>query len=106
VKELREENKEVQGVRIEVSSGGCHGFQTKFFTIQNPPLQQDIVFGEDNAKFVIDPMSLKCIEGSQIIFSAEMMSQEFLVQANPNSQEECSCHLSFAPKPGLFENNM
>ena len=84
-------------LRLRVDGGGCSGFQYKF-ELDTEDQEDDIVFEKSGAKLVIDETSLDLVRGSTIDFVEEMISSSFQVVNNPNSESNCGCGASFAPK--------
>lgn len=58
----------------------------------------DAVFEKAGAKLIIDETSLDLVRSSTIAFVEEMISSSFQVVNNPNSESNCGCGASFAPK--------
>jgi iron-sulfur cluster assembly accessory protein len=81
-------------LRLAVSGGGCSGFQYGF-TLDDTPLDDDLVIERAGAKLVIDPVSIAYLEGSEIDFVDNLMGQSFQV-TNPNAKSSCGCGTSFS----------
>ena len=84
------------GLRLEVISGGCSGFQYKFTKVTEENEEDgDVLIQADDGEALMhmDPASAEKIDGSTIDFKADLMSQEFVV-INPNSNV-CGCGKSF-----------
>jgi len=67
----------------------------------NPPDAEDRIFtfeGMQDAKLIIDNVSLGLVAGSTVDYVEEMMSSSFRVKDNPNSKQSCGCGSSFEPK--------
>ena len=81
-------------VRVQVSGGGCAGFQYgfSFDSEQNP---DDTIVEREGAKVVIDAMSLEFLKGSEIDFVEDLIGSAFSIK-NPNASSSCSCGSSFA----------
>ena len=84
-------------LRLRVDGGGCSGFQYKF-ELDTEKHEDDAVFEKAGAKLIIDETSLDLVRGSTIAFVEEMISSSFQVVNNPNSESNCGCGASFAPK--------
>lgn len=84
-------------LRLRVDGGGCSGFQYKF-ELDTEKHEDDAVFEKAGAKLIIDETSLDLVRGSTIDFVEEMISSSFQVVSNPNSESNCGCGASFAPK--------
>lgn len=88
------DNKPDQMLRITVSGGGCSGFQYGF-TFSDTTEQDDLVFERDNAKVVIDQISLELLNGAELDFVDDLMGAYFQIR-NPNATSSCGCGVSFA----------
>ena len=80
-----------------MDSGGCSGFQ---YNIEMCDIikDTDIQFQHDGVTIVVDEITLDMIKGSTIHYKDEMIRSAFEVLDNPNSEQNCSCGTSFAPK--------
>ncbi|MCR6501804.1 iron-sulfur cluster insertion protein ErpA [Shinella sp. CPCC 101442] len=85
---------EKQALRVSVEGGGCSGFSYKFDLVD---VQQDddIVLEKDNAKVLIDQLSLVYMDGSEIDFIDNLLGQSFQIR-NPNAVASCGCGTSFS----------
>lgn len=81
-------------LRISVEGGGCSGFSYKF-DLTGESQDDDIVIERDNARVLIDQMSLVYMEGSEIDFVDNLLGQSFQIK-NPNAVASCGCGTSFA----------
>ncbi|XP_036322054.1 iron-sulfur cluster assembly 2 homolog, mitochondrial-like [Rhagoletis pomonella] len=84
-------------LRITVEGGGCSGFQYKF-DLDSKLSSDDIVFGEENAKVVIDSISLEYCAGATVDYHTELIRSGFRMLANPQAEQGCSCGSSFSIK--------
>jgi iron-sulfur cluster assembly accessory protein len=82
-------------LRISVSGGGCSGFQYEYNLVQEEPANDDLVLQRDNAKVLIDPLSLEFMGGAEIDFVDDLIGQSFQIK-NPNAVASCGCGTSFA----------
>lgn len=85
---------EKTALRVSVEGGGCSGFSYKFDLV-NDRADDDIVIEKDNARVLIDSMSVVYMEGSEIDFVDNLMGQSFQIK-NPNAVASCGCGTSFA----------
>ena len=85
---------EKQALRVSVEGGGCSGFSYKF-DLTGDRQDDDIVIERDNARVLIDQMSLVYMEGSEIDFVDNLLGQSFQIK-NPNAVASCGCGTSFA----------
>lgn len=84
-------------LRITVEGGGCSGFQYKF-DLDTKLKNDDVVFGEGNAKVVIDNLSLEYCSGATVDYHTELIRSGFRILANPQAEHGCSCGSSFSVK--------
>jgi len=104
-------------LRIQVESGGCHGFQYLMSLITLPsndasnwaPVvgDEDTVFQYiaddaddatttfDGPKVVVDQPSLDLLKGSKIDFTMELIGSQFKITDNPLATSSCGCGTSF-----------
>ena len=85
---------EKTALRVSVEGGGCSGFSYKFDLV-NDRADDDLVIEKDNARVLIDSMSVTYMEGSEIDFVDNLMGQSFQIK-NPNAVASCGCGTSFA----------
>jgi len=104
-------------LRIQVESGGCHGFQYLMSLTTLPPLSSnglaqeappaakagvldddDTVFAAGDgsgAKVVMDGPSLELLKGSKVDFTMELIGSQFKIVDNPLATSSCGCGTSF-----------
>ncbi len=89
--------KEPQGsaLRISVAGGGCSGFQYEYNLVQEEASADDLLLARDNARVLIDSLSLEFMGGSEIDFVDDLIGQSFQIR-NPNAVASCGCGTSFA----------
>lgn len=94
-------------LRIGVSAGGCSGFQYEFEFANPSDIEEDedLVLTKQNAQFIVDKTSLKFIKGAKLDFVSDFIQTSFVLTDNPNIVSECGCNVSFAPNPGLLEED-
>ncbi|MDP2731694.1 MAG: iron-sulfur cluster insertion protein ErpA [Hoeflea sp.] len=81
-------------LRVSVEGGGCSGFSYKF-DLADQPADDDIVLERDEARVLIDQISLVYMAGSEIDFVDNLMGQAFQIK-NPNAVASCGCGTSFS----------
>ncbi|ATY64174.1 iron-sulfur cluster assembly accessory [Cordyceps militaris] len=103
-------------LRIQVESGGCHGFQYLMSLITIPQKdaadfattvgEEDSIFqyvGEDpavgakydGARIILDEPSLDLLKGSKVDFTMELIGSQFKIVDNPLATSSCGCGTSF-----------
>jgi len=110
-------------LRIQVESGGCHGFQylMSLVTLPGalpspgsaaPPPEDANAIGEDDTifayaadhggspdltapKIILDTPSLELLEGSKVDFTMELIGSQFKIVDNPLATSSCGCGTSF-----------
>ncbi|KOF22514.1 MAG: iron-sulfur cluster insertion protein ErpA [Ensifer adhaerens] len=81
-------------MRVSVEGGGCSGFSYKFDLVDDAN-DDDFVLEKDNAKVLIDSLSLVYMGGSEIDFIDNLLGQSFQIK-NPNAVASCGCGTSFS----------
>ena len=90
---LASHDKPANGLRVKVVGGGCSGLQYKMdLDIERPG---DKVFGEDDAKIIVDRKSFLYLNGTELDYSDALMQAGFNLQ-NPNVKRSCGCGQSFS----------
>ena len=95
VKGILEQEKETlkQGaLRIYVQGGGCSGFQ--YGMVLDEVAEDDQVIETDGIKVVVDPMSLRHLDGAEVDYKEDLMGGGFAIK-NPNATSTCGCGHSF-----------
>jgi len=113
-------------LRIQVESGGCHGFQYLMKLVTLPPtlLEKDaripdedegalrdddtiFTYSPDGSpaaadltapKIVLDGPSLELLKGSKVDFTMELIGSQFKIVDNPLATSSCGCGTSFDVK--------
>ena len=81
-------------LRVSIEGGGCSGFQYKF-DVDRDIAEDDLVIDRNGALVLIDPISLKYMDGAEIDFVDDLIGASFKV-ANPNGTASCGCGTSFS----------
>lgn len=103
-------------LRIQVESGGCHGFQYLMSLITIPPKgspewssvvrEDDTIFqyhpddenptsSTQGPKIILDEPSLDLLKGSKVDFTMELIGSQFKIVDNPYATSSCGCGTSF-----------
>lgn len=110
-------------LRIQVESGGCHGFQYLMSLITLPPRdattdpspsspslnEDDSIFeyvpedsdaassssSKASPRIVLDEASLDLLKGSKVDFTMELIGSQFKIVDNPYAVSSCGCGTSF-----------
>ena len=81
-------------LRVSVEGGGCSGFQYKFDLVE-APAADDLVIERDQARVLVDPVSLEFLNGAEIDFVDDLIGASFKIR-NPNATASCGCGTSFS----------
>ena len=81
-------------VRLVVEGGGCSGFKYDF-KFEKELKENDKIFEKNDAKLVIDDISLQFMSGTELDYVETMTSSEFQFK-NPNASANCGCGQSFS----------
>jgi len=90
--EQEKENVPQGGLRIYVQGGGCSGFS--YGMVLDDVADGDQVFEQQGVKVIIDPMSLRYLEGAEVDYKEDLMGGGFAIK-NPNAVSTCGCGHSF-----------
>ncbi|KAK4222067.1 hypothetical protein QBC38DRAFT_490721 [Podospora fimiseda] len=97
-------------LRIQVESGGCHGFQYLMKLVSLPTSTKDLAeddtiftFSPDDQtqtdltspKIILDGPSLDLLKGSKVDFTQELIGSQFKIVDNPLATSSCGCGTSF-----------
>ncbi len=80
------------GLRVGVRGGGCSGFQ--YALALDEKRDDDLVFDYDGIRLIVDPASMRYVDGSQVDYTESLMGAGFEVN-NPNVVASCGCGSSF-----------
>ena len=81
-------------LRVSVEGGGCSGFSYKF-DLADGVQDDDVIVEKNDAKVLIDSLSLVYMAGSEIDFVDNLLGQSFQIK-NPNATSSCGCGTSFS----------
>ncbi len=85
-------------LRVQVESGGCHGFQYLMSLTSTSEVSgaDDTVFESDEgARVVMDEPSLELLKGSKVDYTTELIGSQFKIADNPLATSSCGCGTSF-----------
>ncbi len=80
------------GLRVGVRGGGCSGFQ--YALALDEKNDDDHVFDASGIPVLVDPASLRYVDGSTVDFTESFQGSGFEV-TNPNTVASCGCGSSF-----------
>jgi len=80
------------GLRVGVRGGGCSGFQ--YALALDERREDDHVFDYDGIRLIVDPASMRYVDGSTVDYTESLMGSGFEVN-NPNVVASCGCGSSF-----------
>jgi iron-sulfur cluster assembly protein len=81
------------GLRLAVKKTGCSGF-AYVVNYADDIGRDDVVFEQGGVKVIVDPESLRMIDGTEVDFVREGLNEAFRFR-NPNVKGECGCGESF-----------
>ena len=88
--------RETHALRVFVSGGGCSGLQYGM-TFDPSPREVDTISMQHGMRVVIDPQSLRYMDGATIDYVDSLMGGGFHIE-NPNAVSSCGCGHSFRTK--------
>jgi len=84
----------IAGLRIEVSSGGCSGFQYAMSLEETAP-EGDVAIQAGDYTVFVDPASKDMLSGVIVDFTESLEGSGFTFE-NPNAKSSCGCGKSFS----------
>jgi iron-sulfur cluster assembly protein len=81
------------GLRLAVKKTGCSGF-AYVVNYADDVHRDDRIFEDRGVKVVVDPESLRYVDGTEIDFVKQGLNEAFRFR-NPNIKGECGCGESF-----------
>lgn len=85
--------KPIAGLRVEVSSGGCSGFQYALSLAEAAPAG-DVVVETGGVSVFVPEASVAMMQGVTIDFTESVEGAGFVFD-NPNAKSSCGCGKSF-----------
>src|SRR5260370_39470191 len=95
--EREKQNTPAGGLRINVQGGGWSGFS--YGMVLDEPADGDQIIEAEGVKVIIDPMSLRYLEGAEVDYKEDLMGGGFAIK-NPNATSTCGCGHSFTTGEG------
>ena len=83
---------ETAGLRVGVRGGGCSGFS--YGMVLDEAADGDEIVEVAGVKVIVDPMSLRYLEGAEVDYKEDLMGGGFAIK-NPNATSTCGCGHSF-----------
>jgi len=80
------------GLRVYVQGGGCSGFS--YGMVLDEVTEGDQIYETNGIKVIVDPMSLRYLEGAEVDYKEDLMGGGFAIK-NPNATSTCGCGHSF-----------
>ena len=74
-------------LRVQVSGGGCAGFQYSF-ALADAAGDDDRVFEKSGVKVLVDDVSLDIVKGAELDFVEDLIGSYFRMN-NPNATSTC-----------------
>ncbi len=81
-------------LRVEVSAGGCSGFQYGF-DLEKEVKDDDKLIEAHGIKVVVDEMSLEILNGAEVDYVDDLVGASFRIRI-PNATASCGCGVSFS----------
>ncbi len=81
------------GLRLGIKKTGCSGF-AYVVNYADRVGSEDVVFEDRGVKVIVDPESLRYIDGTVVDFVKQGLNEAFRF-SNPNIKGECGCGESF-----------
>jgi iron-sulfur cluster assembly accessory protein len=79
-------------LRLFIENGGCSGLQ--YGMSFDEPKADDAAFESEGVAIVVDPASLKHLDGVTVDFDDGLQGKGFEIR-NPNAHSTCGCGKSF-----------
>jgi iron-sulfur cluster assembly protein len=89
---LAKEESDSLALRVYVAGGGCSGLQ--YGMALDDAMEDDLLLNYEGIRVVVDPESLRFIQGAEIDYVDSLMGAGFTVN-NPNAVSSCGCGHSF-----------
>ena len=77
-------------IRFGIRGGGCTGYSYLFEFEEREPRASDFVVVKDGVTVIVDPKSMRMLDGTTIDFETGIRGHGFRFQ-NPNIKDSCGC---------------
>lgn len=94
IRELMKEEQDVEGLRIYVRGGGCHGYQYGM-AFESKVGEDDTIIEKDGIKVIMDPQSAPLLQGAEVDYVDSLQGSGFSIK-NPQAKTTCGCGSSFS----------
>ena len=94
IRELMKEEQDVEGLRIYVRGGGCHGYQYGM-AFESKVGEDDTIIEKDGIKVIMDPQSAPLLSGAEVDYVDSLQGSGFSIK-NPQAKTTCGCGSSFS----------
>lgn len=96
-KELEQRKSHTKNIRLGIRGGGCSGFSYVIQYGVADPKDTDATFYLDGLDVIVDPKSMKYLNGVTLDWEENLMHRGFKF-TNPNIKAACGCGHSFSVK--------
>ena len=91
---VEEEGNQDLKLRVNVTGGGCSGFQYGF-TFDEAVAEDDTRVEREGVTVLVDSLSFQYLAGAELDYSEGLEGSRFVVN-NPNAATTCGCGASFS----------
>ncbi|MEZ4379719.1 MAG: iron-sulfur cluster assembly accessory protein [Nannocystaceae bacterium] len=77
-------------IRFGIRGGGCTGYSYLFEFEDKEPRDSDFVVVKDGVTVIVDPKSMRVVDGTEIDFETGIRGHGFRFN-NPNVEDSCGC---------------
>jgi iron-sulfur cluster insertion protein len=94
IRELMKEEPDVEGLRIYVRGGGCHGYRYGM-AFESKIGEDDTIIEKGGIKVIMDPQSAPLLSGAEVDYVDSLQGSGFSIK-NPQAKTTCGCGSSFS----------
>jgi iron-sulfur cluster insertion protein len=80
--------------KIEITPGGCSGFNTSF-KLDNIITENDLIIEKDDVKVVIHKLAADLIQEAELTYNTSILNSYFALNVK-TAKDKCSCGSSFS----------